>query len=209
MSNRDEELIFDFMAAAEETGKRLDALIKMIPGLLQKTLSDEYRRSPWLATFPAEVERLNTVVQRSDSAAERTESATAHVERRIKTVCFIACLAAIIMPLAALGIAYWSLSDLRNQQVQLEQGNAALMAGIETATQMQKTLAETIARQKNEIQMLSSMAEVLKNETGGLDVVDNGDGSWDVVFPASAEFERRPWRNTAGRFVVPYAVSGK
>ncbi len=46
MDSKDEELLFDFMAAAEDTGKRLDALIKMIPGLLQKSLSDEYRRSP-------------------------------------------------------------------------------------------------------------------------------------------------------------------
>ena len=197
------------MAAAEDTGKRLDALIKMIPGSLQKTLSDEYRLSPWLATFPAEVERLNTVVQRSDSAAERTESATAHVERRIKTVCFVACLAAIIMPLVALGIAYWNLSDLRGQQVRLEQENAELIASIEATTQAQKTLAETVARQKNEIQMLSRTTEVLKNETGGLDVVDNGDGSWDVIFPASAEFERRPWWNLAGRYVVPYLIAEK
>ncbi len=191
MSNRDEELIFDFMAAAEETGKRLDALIKMIPGSLQKTLSDEYRRSPWLATFPAEVERLNAVVQRSDSAAERTESATAHMELRIKTVCFAACLAAIIMPLVTLGVAYWTLSDLRGQQIQLEQEN------------------EEITRQKSEIAELSRTAEMLRNETGGLGVVDNGDGSWDVVFPVSAEFERRPWQNTTGRFVVPYSISGR
>ena len=128
MSNRDEELIFDFMAAAEETGKRLDALIKMIPGSLQKTLSDEYRLSPWLATFPAEVERLNTVVQRSDSAAERTESATAHMERRIKAVCFVACLAAIIMPLATWGHAYWQTGKLRDEQAAIKAETARLQA---------------------------------------------------------------------------------
>ncbi len=209
MDNRNEELIFDFMAAAEDTGKRLDALIKAIPGSLQKTLSDEYRRSPWLATLPAEVELLSAVVQRTDSAAERTESATAHMERRIKTVCFVACLAAIIMPIVTLGVAYWNLSDLRGQQVRLEQENAELMAGIETATQAQKTLAETVARQKNEIQMLSRTAEVLKSETGGLDVVDNGDGSWEIVFPASAVFERRPWWNLSGRYVIPYLIAEK
>ncbi len=69
--------------------------------------------------------------------------------------------------------------------------------------------AEEITRQKSEIAELSRTAEVLKNETGGLDVVDNGDGSWDVVFPVSAEFERRPWQNTTGRFVVPYSISGR
>ncbi len=209
MNNKDEDLIFDFMAAAEDTGKRLDALIKAIPGSLQETLSAEYQRSPWLTTIPAAVERLSAVVQRSNSAAERTESATAHVERRIKTVCFVACLAAIIMPIVTLGVAYWNLSDLRGQQVRLEQENAELMAGIETATQTQKTLAETVARQKNEIQMLSRMAEVLKSETGGLDVVDNGDGSWEIVFPVSAKLERRPWWNLAGRYVVPYLIAEK
>ncbi len=192
MDNRNEELIFDFMAAAEDTGKRLDALIKAIPGSLQKTLSDEYQRSPWLVTLPAEVERLNTVVQRSDSAAERTESATAHVERRIKAVCFVACLAAIIMPLVTLGVAYWNLSDLRGQQVRLEEENAVLAATVATAAQTEMRLAEEITRQKSEIAELSRTAEMLRNETGGLDVVDNGDGSWEIVFPSSAEFERRP-----------------
>ncbi len=114
MDSKDGELAFDFMAAAEETGKRLDALIKAIPGSLQKTLSAEYQRSPWLATLPAEVERLSAVVQRSDFAAERTGPATAHVERRIKAVCFVACLAAIIMPLAAWGHAYWETGKLRD-----------------------------------------------------------------------------------------------
>ncbi len=126
MSNRDEELIFDFMAAAEDTGKRLDTLIKAIPGSLQKTLSDEYRRSPWLATFPAEVERLSALVQRSDSAAERTELAAAHVERRIKTVCFLACLAAVIMPIVTWGHAYWQTGRLRDEQAVIKAESARL-----------------------------------------------------------------------------------
>jgi hypothetical protein len=116
MDSRDEELIFDFMAAAEDTGKRLDSLIKAFPGTLQKTLSDEYQRSPWLATLPKEVERLSAVVQRADSAAERTESATAHTERRIKTVCLVCCFSAIIMPLAVWGLAYWQTGNLRDEQ---------------------------------------------------------------------------------------------
>jgi len=209
MDNKDEEMIFDFMAAAEDTGKRLDALIKVIPGSLQKTLSAEYQRSPWLATLPAEVERLSAVVKRADSAAERTESATEHVERRIKTVCLVSSLAAIIIPLVTLGVAYWSLSDLRRQQTQLEQENADLAVAVATAAQEEKRLAEEITWQKSEIRKLSSTAETLRNETGGLDVVDNGDGLWEIILPADAVFERRPWRNHEGRFVVPYSVSGK
>jgi hypothetical protein len=48
---------------------------------------------------------------------------------------------------------------------------------------------------------------MLKNKIGGLDVVNNGGGSWEIVFPASAEFERRPWWNLAGRYVVPYLIA--
>ncbi len=126
MNGKDEEVLFDFMAAAEDTGKRLDALIKAIPGSLQKTLSAEYQRSPWLVTLPAEVERLSAVVQCSDSAAERTESATARMERRIKTVCFVACLAAIIMPFATWGHAYWQTGKLRDEQAVIEAETARL-----------------------------------------------------------------------------------
>ncbi len=126
MDSKDEELLFDFMAAAEETGKRLDALIKAIPGSLQKTLSAEYQRSPWLMTLPAEVKRLSEVVQRTDSAAERTELAAAHVERRIKTVCTVACLAAIIMPLVTWGHAYWQTGKLRDEQAEIKAETARL-----------------------------------------------------------------------------------
>ncbi len=164
MSNRDEELIFDFMAAAEETGKRLDALIKAIPGSLQKTLSDEYRRSPWLATLPAEVERLSAVVQRSDSAAERTESATAHMERRIKTVCFVACLAAIIMPLATWGLAYWQTGKLRDEQAAI----------------------------KAEVARLQTLAVALDVKTGGGMLIEKDDsGKRYVRLPVGAVVEQQ------------------
>jgi uncharacterized coiled-coil protein SlyX len=209
MGSKNEELIFDFMAAAEDTGKRLDALIITIPGSLQKILSAEYQRSPWLTAIPAEVERLSTVVQRADSAAERTESVATQTVSKIKTVCRVACLSAIIMPLVTLGIVVWILSDLRGQQVQLEQRNAELANAIATAAQTATRLAEEITRQRGEIEKLSATADLLKHETGGLDVVDNGDGAWEIILPPGASLERRAGRNFDGRLVVSYVISGE
>jgi hypothetical protein len=148
-------------------------------------------------------------VQRADSAAERTESVATQRVSNIKSVCRVACLVAFIMPIVTLGVTVWTLSNLRGQQLRLEQRNVELAAAVMTAAQMEKGLAEEIARQKNEIQMLSSTAEVLKNETGGLDLMNNGDGSWEIAFPVRAEFERRPWWNLAGRHVAPFSISGK
>jgi hypothetical protein len=209
MDNRDEELIFDFMAAAEDTGKRLDTLIKMIPGSLQKTLSAEYQRSPWLTAIPAEVERLSDVVKRSESAVERTESVATQTVSKVKSVCRVACLVAIIMPLATLGVAVWTFSDMRGQQVLLEQENAKLATAITTAAQTEKRLTEESARQKSEIEKLSDTADRLKQETGGLDVVDNGDGAWENILPSGASLERRTGRNFDGRLVVSYVISGE
>jgi hypothetical protein len=115
-----EELIFDFMAAAEDTGKRLDALIKALPDELRKTLAAEYQRSPWLVTIPGEVERLSAVVKSSETAAGRTESAAAQMVSKIKTVCRVACLAAVIMPLATWGLAYWQTENLRDEQAVIQ-----------------------------------------------------------------------------------------
>jgi hypothetical protein len=173
------------------------------------TLAAEYQRSPWLAALPKEVERLNAVVQRADSAAEHTESVTALAERRIKTVCRVSCLAAIIMSIVTLGAAVWTLSDLLGQQARLEQRNAELAAAVTTAEQTENSLAEEITRQNVEIEKLSTTAELLKRETGGLDVVDNGDDSWEIAFPARAEFGRRPWWNLNGKYTVPFSIPGK
>ncbi len=164
MDRRNEELIFDFMAAAEDTGKRLDALIKVIPGALQKTLAEEYRRSPWLVTLPAEVERLSAVVQCADAAADRTESATAHMERRIKTVCFVACLAAVIMPLAIWGHAYWQTGKLRDEQVAI----------------------------KAEVARLQTLAVALDEKTGGGMLIEKDDsGKRYVRLPVGAVVEQQ------------------
>ena len=39
--------IFDFMAAAEETGKRFDEMARRLPGVVRADLVAEYRQSHW------------------------------------------------------------------------------------------------------------------------------------------------------------------
>ncbi len=197
-----EEQIFDFMAAAEDTGKQLNEMARRLPGELRAVLSDDWRRSPWFTELPK-------VIDGAREATKQTEAAAQSLARTVKKAGSIVATAAAVIPLAILGIAYWNLSDVREQQVRLERRNTELEASIQTGTQMREALAEEITRQKNEIQKLSATAEALRDETGGLDVVDNSDGSWEVIFPAHAQFTRQPWRNTAGRFVVSYSVSGK
>ena len=197
-----EEQIFDFMAAAEDTGKQLNEMARRLPGELRAVLSEDWRRSPWFTELPK-------VIDTAREATKQTERAAQSLARTVKKAGGIVAVASAVIPLAMLGIAYWNLSDLREQQIRLEQQNSALESSITTGTQTEKALAEEVTRQKSEIQKLSTTAEVLRDESSGLDVVDNNDGTWEVIFPAHAQFTRQPWRNTAGRFVVSYSVSGK
>ena len=68
---------FDFMAAAEDTGRRLDEMAKRLPGEIRADLVAEYRQSPWQKSIPATADRLT-------AAAERAETATGGFERKIK-----------------------------------------------------------------------------------------------------------------------------
>jgi hypothetical protein len=175
---KDEEFIFDFMAAAEDTGKRLDALIKAIPGELRNTLAAEYQRSPWLATLPTEVERLSVVVKSSEAAAGRTELAATQIVGKIKSVCRVACLAAIVMPLVTWGLVYWQTGKLRDEQAAI----------------------------KAETDRLHGLAAALKDETGGGVVIWNlGNGKYGVALPTGAESD---WngRYKDGRYGFTYTL---
>ena len=197
-----EEQVFDFMAAAEDTGKLLNEMARRLPGDLKAVLSDDWRRSPWFTELP-------TVIDKAREAAKQAEEATQSLARTVKKAGGMVAIASAVIPLAMLGIAYWNLSDLREQQIRLEQQNAALESSVTTGAQTEKALAEEVTRQKSEIQKLSATAEMLRGATGGLDVLDNGGGTWEVVFPANAQFTRQTWRNATGRLVVSYSVSGK
>ncbi len=99
---------FDFMAAAEDTGRRLDEMAKRLPGEIRADLVAEYRQSPWQKSIPATADRLT-------AAAERAEAATGVFERKIKIAGSVACLAAVIVPLATWGYAYWQTAKLRGE----------------------------------------------------------------------------------------------
>lgn len=117
-----EEQVFDFMAAAEDTGRRLDALIKAIPNEIRKTLVAEYRKSPWLATLP-------TAADRMIAAAERSESASALLTRKTRIAGLLVGVAIVILPLSTWALAYWQTAKLREESAALQ----AEMEGLETA----------------------------------------------------------------------------
>ena len=197
-----EEQVFDFMAAAEDTGKLLNEMARRLPGDLNAVLSDDWRRSPWFTELPK-------VIDTAREATKQAEEAAQSLTRTVNKAGGIVTIASAIIPLTMLGIAYWNLSDLREQRGRLEQINTELEASIKIGTQTEKALAEEVTRQQSEIQKLSATAEVLRDESGGLDVVDNNGGTWEVIFPANAQFTRQPWRNATGRFVVSYSVPRK
>ena len=116
--NNDEQ-VFDYLAAAEDTGKQLDELIKAIPGEVRDALAIEYRKSPWLATLPTTADKVT-------AAAERAESAAAILIKKATLAGLIVCLAAIILPLLTWGYAYWQTSKLRNEQAAIQAETAFL-----------------------------------------------------------------------------------
>ncbi len=184
-----------------EDTERLE-MAKRLPGEMKAVLLEEWRRSPWLT-------ELLKVIDGAREATKQTEKAARSLVHTVKKAGSIVAIASAVIPLVILCIAYWNLSDLREQWGRLEQINTELEASIKIGTQAEKALAEEVTRQKSEIQKLSTTAETLRDETGGFDVVDNNDGTWEVIFPAHAQFTRQPLRNIAGRFVVSYSVSGK
>lgn len=109
--NMDEHL-FDFLAAAEDTGRQLDDLVKAIPGEIRGTLSAEYQKSPWVTALPATAERVT-------AAAERAESAARVLTKKTVFAGFVVCLAAVVVPLLTWGYAYWQTSKLREEQAAL------------------------------------------------------------------------------------------
>lgn len=121
-----EEQVFDFMAAAEDTGKQLDALVKAIPNEVRETLAAEYRKSPWLATLPATADKVT-------AAAERAESAAAVLTKKAAFAGLLVCIAVVVVPLSTWGYAYWQTSKLRDEQ-----------AAIATEVKRLEALADTL-----------------------------------------------------------------
>lgn len=151
---QDDEQVFDFLAAAEDTGKQLDALIKAIPGEIRETLAAEYRKSPWLATLPATADRVTT-------AGERAEAAARVLTRKSVFAGWVVCMAAVVVPLATWGYAYWQTAGLRNECAVLE---------------------DKIAR-------LAPRAATHENASGGgTELVKGGEKLWMFILPRGAQW---------------------
>jgi hypothetical protein len=199
MIMRNEEQIFDFMAAAEETGRQLDEMVRRLPGELKAVLAEEWRKSSWLAELPM-------AAKKAMAATTQTEVATRYLARNVKFAGFIVCLASVIIPLATWGVAYWNVSALRREQIFLKQENGELAAAIEATV---KVARDDISRREDEIKKLTDTMEALKAGVGGgIELVDRGGGAWSLMLPAYITFEEM-WREPDGRYVIPYIVSRK
>ena len=108
-----EEQAFDFMAAAEETGRQLDEMVKRIPKELKALLAEEWCKSPWLAELPKAAEK-------ADVATNKLEEAIVFLARTVRNAGLIVCLASVIIPLVTWGIAYWNVIDIRQEVATFE-----------------------------------------------------------------------------------------
>ena len=117
---QNEDQVFDFMAAAEETGKQIDEMAKRLPGELRTALTEEWRKSPWLAELPQIADQVT-------EAAERAETATAALRRSLKICTFAVAVACMLIPLATWVVATWQVGEL-------ERRAATLRAEIEALT---------------------------------------------------------------------------
>lgn len=65
----DEEQIFDYMAAAEETGRQLDSLVRQAPGTIKSTLAtafaDEWRKVTVFDDLSEATGRLNDAIDKA------------------------------------------------------------------------------------------------------------------------------------------------
>lgn len=164
-----DESIFDYLAAAEETANQLDGMTKRIPEEVKAILLEEWRKSPWLAELPKAMDAAR-------AATERTESATRFLNRSLKIACLAVCLAAVVIPLATWGLAYWQALELRDRIVSL----------------------------RSEITTLVLRTEALKSETGaGIQLVAYKDGTRGVIIPEEYIFSHIG-QNAEGREVVIY-----
>lgn len=135
---QNEEQIFDFMAAAEETGKQLDEMAKRLPGEIKAVLAEEWRKSPWVFELPK-------VAEQAGEATKQTEAATRFLVRTVKIASLIACLASVVIPLAIWGVTYWNVSALRRERERLESERESLSA---TVLRLKSETGDGIALQK-------------------------------------------------------------
>lgn len=192
-----DESIFDYLAAAEETAKQLEMMTKRLPGELKAVLAEEWRKSPWLADFPKAMDAART-------AAEKTENATRFLNRSVKRAGVTVCLAAVVIPLATWGWAYWQTAELRREGAEA----ARQIAEHAAAYEAMKTKEEAaLAALRNEMAAMSASAEALRRGegNGGATLRHRGGNKWRIVLPQTVEID---WsgRTLDGAFAIDYAA---
>lgn len=120
---QNEEQVFDFLAAAEETGRQLDEMTKRLPGEMKAVLMEEWRKSPWFTELPKAAERAK-------DATNQMEMVTQFLNRTVKITGLVICLASVVIPLATWGMAYWNVSALRKERAALESDKETLFATV-------------------------------------------------------------------------------
>ena len=172
-----DEHIFDYMAAAEETGKQLDEMLRRIPGEMKAVLVEEWRKSAWLAELPKAAENATAATEKTQAVVQEAETATRFLTRTVKRAGFVVCLASVVIPLLTWGVAYWNLSELRRERDNLESATQHL-------TQERDTLRDSYAN-------LGSLIEELKPQTdGGAELLVKADGVSVFRLPLGATFLR-------------------
>lgn len=141
---QDEEQVFDFMAAAEETGKQLDEMAKRLPGEMKTVLAEEWRKSSWLS-------ELSKAAEQAGEATKQVEAASRFLARTVNIAGLIVCFSSLIIPLAAWGVAHWNLAEKRRERLILEREKDELAAAAEKITQAAKTTAEELVRKQDEL----------------------------------------------------------
>lgn len=87
-----DEHIFDYMVAAEETGKQLNSVIRQVPSHIKTTLSEEWRKMPLLVELPKATQKI-------EDAIEEMRDMVILLKRTVWAVAFVGVFAAAAIPI--------------------------------------------------------------------------------------------------------------
>lgn len=107
MSN--DEQVFDFMAAAEESGRQLDALIKRLPDDMVAIINKQWQQSPWRSELPKAA--TSTI-----EAAKSAEMVSDRLWKTAKIILWMATVVSIVIPLAMYITAYLDVGEVRRDE---------------------------------------------------------------------------------------------
>lgn len=110
--NNDEQ-VFDFMAAAEETGRQVELLVRQIPGNIKTALADEWHKSAWFSELPQ-------IAQDTREAAREARDAAVTLKSTISSVSIGFLLLAILMSFVVWVVTYWQVSSLHEERDELK-----------------------------------------------------------------------------------------